>query len=50
MGEATLVSAGQSGPVVRVQGFCKRYRKQVAVALGMSERTLYRKLKRYHLN
>lgn len=31
MGEATLVSAGQSGPVVRVQGFCKRYRKQVAV-------------------
>ena len=25
-------------------------RRQVASALGISERTLYRKLKRYHLN
>jgi transcriptional regulator with PAS, ATPase and Fis domain len=25
-------------------------RKQVAAALGVSERTLYRKLKRYHLS
>lgn len=31
MGEAALVNAGQPGPVVQIQGFCKRYRKQVAV-------------------
>jgi len=31
LGKAALVNAGQPGPVVQVQGFCKRYRKQVAV-------------------
>ena len=31
MGEATLVSPDWPRPLVRVQGFCKRYRKQVAV-------------------
>ena len=31
MGEAALVNAGQPGPVVQIQGFCKRDRKQVAV-------------------
>ena len=31
MGETTLVNAGQPRPVVQIQGFCKRYRKQVAV-------------------
>lgn len=31
MGEAALVSSPQAAPVVQVQGFCKRYRKRVAV-------------------
>ena len=31
MGEATLVNSPQSAPVVQVRGFCKRYRKRVAV-------------------
>ena len=31
MGEAALVSNTRSEPVVRVQGFCKHYRKQIAV-------------------
>ncbi|GAB4355340.1 MAG: ATP-binding cassette domain-containing protein [Immundisolibacter sp.] len=31
MDEAALVNPGQPEPAIRVQGFCKRYRKQVAV-------------------
>ncbi len=31
MGEAALVSSPETASVVQVQGFCKRYRKQVAV-------------------
>jgi len=31
VGEAALVNSPQAAPVVKVQGFCKRYRKRVAV-------------------